>query len=186
MSVISACVSRDAPGARWTAPRSSEPPPFCDRSRGGQYASRRRVRIRPGYRVRPTFGPTRISIRTDTSSLNPPRWHPEDLDGIRRSLAIGGSLTCADTERLLDACAALLAGAGRHRSASSASSGRRSLRPAPPSTSRTHRRRRMIPSTAPVSLALLDEVGAPAPPVGNGAPVPGANGRQTGPSRFNT
>ena len=28
---------------------------------------------------------------------------------MRRSLAIGGSLTRADTERLLDACAALLA-----------------------------------------------------------------------------
>ena len=34
---------------------------------------------------------------------------PEDVDGIRRSLAIGGTLTRADTERLLDACAALLA-----------------------------------------------------------------------------
>jgi hypothetical protein len=34
--------------------------------------------------------------------------HPEELDGMRRSLAIGGSLTRADTERLLDtapACA---------------------------------------------------------------------------------
>ena len=34
---------------------------------------------------------------------------PEDVDGMRRSLAIGGSLTRADTERLLDTCAALLA-----------------------------------------------------------------------------
>ena len=30
---------------------------------------------------------------------------PEDVDGMSRSLAIGGSLTRADTERLLDACA---------------------------------------------------------------------------------
>jgi hypothetical protein len=29
---------------------------------------------------------------------------PEDVDGIRRSLALGGSLTRTDTERLLDAC----------------------------------------------------------------------------------
>ena len=28
----------------------------------------------------------------------------EDVDGIRRSLALGGSLTRTDTERLLDAC----------------------------------------------------------------------------------
>jgi hypothetical protein len=34
---------------------------------------------------------------------------PEELDGMRRSLAVGGSLTRADTERLLDACQALLA-----------------------------------------------------------------------------
>ena len=27
---------------------------------------------------------------------------PEDVDGMRRSLAIGGSLTRAETERLLD------------------------------------------------------------------------------------
>jgi hypothetical protein len=33
----------------------------------------------------------------------------EDVDRMRRSLAIGGSLTRADTERLLDACADLLA-----------------------------------------------------------------------------
>jgi hypothetical protein len=33
----------------------------------------------------------------------------EELDGIRRSVAIGGTLTRADTERLLDACATLLA-----------------------------------------------------------------------------
>jgi hypothetical protein len=35
--------------------------------------------------------------------------HPEELDGMRRSLAIGGSLTRADTERLLDTCANLRA-----------------------------------------------------------------------------
>jgi hypothetical protein len=34
---------------------------------------------------------------------------PEDVDGMRRSLAIGGTLTRADIEQLLDACAALLA-----------------------------------------------------------------------------
>jgi hypothetical protein len=34
---------------------------------------------------------------------------PEELDGMRRSLAIGGTLTRADAEQLLDACAALLA-----------------------------------------------------------------------------
>jgi hypothetical protein len=34
---------------------------------------------------------------------------PDDVDGMRRSLAIGGTLTRADTERLLDACATLLA-----------------------------------------------------------------------------
>jgi hypothetical protein len=34
---------------------------------------------------------------------------PEELDGIRRSLAIGGTLTRADAEQLLDACANLLA-----------------------------------------------------------------------------
>jgi hypothetical protein len=34
---------------------------------------------------------------------------PEDVDGIRRSLAIRGMLTRADAERLLDACQALLA-----------------------------------------------------------------------------
>jgi hypothetical protein len=34
---------------------------------------------------------------------------PEELDGMRRSLAIGGSLTRTDTERLVDACANLLA-----------------------------------------------------------------------------
>jgi hypothetical protein len=33
----------------------------------------------------------------------------EEVDGMRRSLAIGGSLTRADVERLLDTCAALLA-----------------------------------------------------------------------------
>jgi len=33
---------------------------------------------------------------------------PEDVDGMRRSLAMGGSLTRADTERLLDVCATLL------------------------------------------------------------------------------
>jgi hypothetical protein len=33
---------------------------------------------------------------------------PEDVDGMRRSLAIGSSLTRADTERLLDACQMLL------------------------------------------------------------------------------
>jgi hypothetical protein len=33
---------------------------------------------------------------------------PQELDGIRRSLAIGGSLTRADAERLLDTCQALL------------------------------------------------------------------------------
>jgi hypothetical protein len=32
----------------------------------------------------------------------------QDVDGMRRSLAIGGSRTRADTERLLDACQALL------------------------------------------------------------------------------
>jgi hypothetical protein len=32
-----------------------------------------------------------------------------ELDGLRRSLAIGGALTRADVEQLLDACAALLA-----------------------------------------------------------------------------
>jgi hypothetical protein len=32
----------------------------------------------------------------------------EDVDGLRRSLAIGGSLTRGDTERLLDACQSLL------------------------------------------------------------------------------
>jgi hypothetical protein len=32
----------------------------------------------------------------------------EDVDGMRRSLAIGGSLTRTDTARLLDACQALL------------------------------------------------------------------------------
>jgi hypothetical protein len=34
---------------------------------------------------------------------------PEDADGMGRSLAIGGSLTRADTERLRGACAALFA-----------------------------------------------------------------------------
>ena len=34
---------------------------------------------------------------------------PEDVDQMRRSLAIGGSLTRADIEQLLDTCAALLA-----------------------------------------------------------------------------
>jgi hypothetical protein len=34
---------------------------------------------------------------------------PDDVDGMRRSLAIGGTLTRGDTERLLDACATLLA-----------------------------------------------------------------------------
>jgi hypothetical protein len=34
---------------------------------------------------------------------------PEDIDGIRRSLAIGGTLTRADAERLLATCEALLA-----------------------------------------------------------------------------
>jgi hypothetical protein len=33
---------------------------------------------------------------------------PADVDGIRRSLAIGGTLTRADAERLLDACRRLL------------------------------------------------------------------------------
>ena len=33
----------------------------------------------------------------------------DDLESMRRSLAIGGSLTVADTERLLDACQALIA-----------------------------------------------------------------------------
>ena len=33
---------------------------------------------------------------------------PEDLDGIRRSLAIGGTLTRVDSERLIEACAKLL------------------------------------------------------------------------------
>jgi hypothetical protein len=33
----------------------------------------------------------------------------EELDHMRRSLAIGSALTRADTERLLDACQALLA-----------------------------------------------------------------------------
>jgi hypothetical protein len=37
-----------------------------------------------------------------------PRVAPEDVDGMRRSLAIGGSLTRADTEHLLDTCQALL------------------------------------------------------------------------------
>jgi hypothetical protein len=32
----------------------------------------------------------------------------EDVDGLRRSLAIGGTLTRGDTERLLDTCQALL------------------------------------------------------------------------------
>jgi hypothetical protein len=32
----------------------------------------------------------------------------EDVDGIRRSLAIGGTITRADTERLLDECQTLL------------------------------------------------------------------------------
>jgi hypothetical protein len=34
----------------------------------------------------------------------------EEVEGIRRSLAIDGSLTRADAERLLDACQTLLAG----------------------------------------------------------------------------
>jgi hypothetical protein len=34
---------------------------------------------------------------------------PEDVDGLRRSLAIGGSLTRGDAERLLATCEALLA-----------------------------------------------------------------------------
>ena len=34
---------------------------------------------------------------------------PEEVDGMRRSLAIAGWLTRADTELLLDICAALLA-----------------------------------------------------------------------------
>jgi hypothetical protein len=34
---------------------------------------------------------------------------PEELDHMRRSLAIGGSLTGADAEQLLNACASLLA-----------------------------------------------------------------------------
>jgi hypothetical protein len=33
----------------------------------------------------------------------------EDIDGMRRSLVIGGSLSRGETERLLDACQALLA-----------------------------------------------------------------------------
>jgi hypothetical protein len=32
----------------------------------------------------------------------------EDVDGLRRSLAIGGTLTRGDTERLLDTCQVLL------------------------------------------------------------------------------
>jgi hypothetical protein len=34
---------------------------------------------------------------------------PEHVDHMRRSLAISGPLTRSDTERLLDACAAVLA-----------------------------------------------------------------------------
>jgi hypothetical protein len=34
---------------------------------------------------------------------------PEDVDDIRRSLAIGGTLTRGDAERLIDACDTLLA-----------------------------------------------------------------------------
>ena len=34
---------------------------------------------------------------------------PEDVDGMRRSSAIGGTLTRAYTERLLNVCATLLA-----------------------------------------------------------------------------
>jgi hypothetical protein len=45
---------------------------------------------------------------SNTSSLTSPSMQPEDVDGMRRSLAIGGSLTRDDTERLLDSCQALL------------------------------------------------------------------------------
>jgi hypothetical protein len=34
--------------------------------------------------------------------------YPEEVDGIRRSLAISGSLTRGDAERLLDTCQTLL------------------------------------------------------------------------------
>jgi hypothetical protein len=40
---------------------------------------------------------------------------PQELDGMRRSLAIGGTLTRADAERLLDTCQALLEQRGGDR-----------------------------------------------------------------------
>jgi hypothetical protein len=58
----------------------------------------------------------------------------EDVDGIRRSLAIGGTLTRADAERLLDACQALLEQLGP-----------RSAKRAPLSTSCPHRARVLTP-----------------------------------------
>ena len=45
----------------------------------------------------------------NTSSLTSSSMSPEELDHMRRSLSIGGTLTRADTDQLLDACATLLA-----------------------------------------------------------------------------
>jgi hypothetical protein len=42
---------------------------------------------------------------TNTSSLTSSSVQPAELDDLRRSLVVGGSLTRTDTGRLLDACA---------------------------------------------------------------------------------
>jgi hypothetical protein len=49
------------------------------------------------------------SIQVNTSSLRSSVVVPDEIDGMRRSAAIGGTWTRTDIERLLGACAAVLA-----------------------------------------------------------------------------